>query len=303
MNKLTIIVALLISSIAVAQPGKGDHSKSNSKKEVSGNQNNDHGHQSGQSNKSQQNERGNVFVADQGKKDQGNNNSKQRDNQNPLSKGHDKIGTAQPHNGNNKSNQNQNKGKQDSRHEVNGKQYKGHPGSSNGKQYKGQPGNGKHFKGHKGNGHKGNGHFVKGNPGKGNGKHYKGHKGNGHYAKGHPGKMHYGKGHPNYGYVYVNQRGYYSGREYGQWRAAQARNKHRAYHPIYEYQAIEGYNFIVVRNRFLYSETDYKINLLRIRLAERRDAGLITVVAYDDNIRRVELIEKRRAAIHLSVEI
>ncbi|MEX0598892.1 MAG: hypothetical protein WD512_20580, partial [Candidatus Paceibacterota bacterium] len=103
---------------------------------------------------------------------------------------------------------------------------------------------------------------------------------------------HYEKGHPNFNYVFVNDHGYYSHKNYGQWRSEQARNKHKNYRPKYEYEAIEGFRLINVRNVFLVSETDFKINLLRTRLAQKRKANQITVVQYDTYVNRIEVLEE-----------
>ncbi len=131
-------------------------------------------------------------------------------------------------------------------------------------------------------------------------------KSNGNYKndKGHTGKNKkkpHEKGHPNHGYVYVNNHGYFSHSNYGHWRSQQARNKHNRYHPYYEYQAIEGFNLIILRNGFLYTETDYKINLINVRLAERRKANLITVVQYDMYMDRIAALQQRRAALQINI--
>ena len=125
--------------------------------------------------------------------------------------------------------------------------------------------------------------------------------GKGHSYK--PGKNHFDKGHPNFGYNYISKHGYISHKNYGQWRSQQARNKHKKYHPIYEYEAVEGFNFIIGRNVFLYSETDYKMNLYRTKLSKKRKAGTISVVEYDNSIRRVYLLEQRRDALQINIEL
>lgn len=264
MHKLTIIVALVIGSMAFAQPGKshgnGDHSTKNMKNESFGNKNNAPSAQGGQGGQGHNGNKGGPGKqggsGNQGKnafKDQGSN-------------GGQGNGGYKENNNHNKPVFNQDKG-----HGNNGnKSHKvNHPG--NGKQSYGQPGN-----------------KDKGNNGKGNGKN-------------HSGKMHYDKGHPNFGYLYVNKHGYFSHSNYGQWRSVQARNKHKHYHPIYEYQAIEGFNLIIVRNRFLFTETDYKMNLLRVRLADRRRAGLISVVEFDNRMNTIALLERRRATLEVNI--
>lgn len=142
---------------------------------------------------------------------------------------------------------------------------------------------GKKDKGNKSN------HLTKGNHSKGN--NYK------------PGKNHFDKGHPNFGYLYVNKHGYISHKNYGQWRSEQARNKHKKYHPVYEYEAVEGFNFIITRNVFLFSETDYKINLYRVRLSEKRKAGKIKDADYNNSIKRVKVLEQRRAALQININL
>lgn len=116
-----------------------------------------------------------------------------------------------------------------------------------------------------------------------------------------PGKHHYDKGHPNFGYVYPNKHGYISYRNYGQWRSEQARNKHKKYHPVYEYEAVDGFRLIISRNVFLFSETSYKINLLRVRLGERRKANQITVIQYETTIQRIAVLEQRRAQLQINI--
>lgn len=119
-------------------------------------------------------------------------------------------------------------------------------------------------------------------------------------GKGH--KVKYGKNHPNFGYLYINSPvRYYGYKNYGQYRSEQARKKHKKYHPVYEYQAVEGFNFIVVRNNYLYSETQNKIVLVRRDLARKKNAGLITVIEYDNSMQRVYVLEKRRASLELNI--
>lgn len=139
----------------------------------------------------------------------------------------------------------------------------------------------------------------KGNHDKGNNNFKKNEKG--HVAKGK--KIHYEKGNPNHGYMYLNNHGNFSPNNYGYWRSKQAKNKHKQYHPYYEYQAIEGFNLIITRNGFLYTETEYKINLINVRLAERRKANLITVVQYDMYTSRILYLQQRRAALQINIEL
>lgn len=113
----------------------------------------------------------------------------------------------------------------------------------------------------------------------------------------------YKKGHPNFNYVFVNNHGYYSHKNYGQWRSEQARNKHKNYRPKYEYEAIEGFKLINARNVFLYDETDYKINLLRTRLAVKRDSNQITAVEYDTYNNRIEVLEERRSGLNININL
>jgi hypothetical protein len=113
----------------------------------------------------------------------------------------------------------------------------------------------------------------------------------------------YKKGHSNFNYVFVNDHGYYSHKNYGQWRSEQARNKHKNYHPKYEYEAIEGFKLINLRNTFLLSETDYKINLLRTRLAQKREANQITVLQYDNYVKRIEVLEERRSGLNININL
>lgn len=116
-------------------------------------------------------------------------------------------------------------------------------------------------------------------------------------------KKHYKKGHPNFNYVYVNTHGYFSHKNYGQWRSKQAKYKHKHYHPKYEYQAIEGYRLINSRNVFLYDETDYKINLLNTRLAEKREANLINAIQCDAYVRQINLLQERRSGLNINISL
>ncbi|CAM3531484.1 hypothetical protein FLGE108171_01745 [Flavobacterium gelidilacus] len=122
-------------------------------------------------------------------------------------------------------------------------------------------------------------------------------------SKSHKDNKHYEKGHPNFDYVFVNKHGYFSDKNYGQWRSRQAKMKHKKYHPVYEYQAIEGFRLIQTRNVFLYDETDYKINLLNTRLIQRRKANEITVVEYDNYTTRIAQLQDRRAALNINISL
>ncbi len=170
-------------------------------------------------------------------------------------------------------------------------------------------------KGNKGNKQKGHHPAYKVKKGSGHSgtemqeKKYKGHSGKietGHYTHGKKGKGHmvkYAKGHPNFGYLYINTPGYYSYRNYGQYRSHQAKMKHKKYRPVYEYQAVEGFNLIVVRNNFLFSETKNKIVLVREGLTRQRNEGIITVVEYDTAMERVYVLEQRRAAVEVNINL
>lgn len=114
---------------------------------------------------------------------------------------------------------------------------------------------------------------------------------------------HYKKGHPNHIYVFVSNPGHYSYKNYGQWRSVQARKRHKKYHPKYEYEAIDGFRLIQTRNVYLFNETDYKINLLRTRLAKKRKANEITVVQYDTYVNRIEVLEERRAGLNININL
>lgn len=121
--------------------------------------------------------------------------------------------------------------------------------------------------------------------------------------EGHVNKKQYEKGHPNFNYVYVNKHGDYSHKNYGQWRSEQARMKHKKYHPIYEYEAIEGFKLIQNRNVFLYDETDYKINLLNLLLAEKRKANQIDPIEYDRYSTRIAELQEKRAALNININL
>lgn len=130
-----------------------------------------------------------------------------------------------------------------------------------------------------------------------NGKnHNKGNNGNGNHKQ-------YEKGHPNFDYVFVNKHGHYSHKNYGQWRSEQARMKHKKYKPVYEYQAIEGFRLIHTRNVFLFNETDYKINLLNVRLAERRRANQISDAEFVLYTNRIAVLQERRAGLNINIDL
>lgn len=169
-----------------------------------------------------------------------------------------------------------------------GNDHGGHKPNKSNQAHHGKQGNDKHSNDKHSNGKHDGGFYTSGK--NGNVKHYKG-----------KGGKHYDKGHPNFAYVYVNQHGYYSYKNYGQWRSQQAKNKHKHYHPVYEIQAIEGFHLIVTRNRFLYTETDFKINLLRVRLEKKRKANLITVVQHKVYLERIAVLQKRRAALEVNI--
>lgn len=99
------------------------------------------------------------------------------------------------------------------------------------------------------------------------------------------------------------EQGFYVTKNYGQWRSQQARNKHKHYHPVYEYEAIEVRSVLLDRNIFLISQVDNKFIFLRTRLGERRDAGEISVVVYERDVNRIEVLERRRSEIQLSLNV
>lgn len=117
----------------------------------------------------------------------------------------------------------------------------------------------------------------------------------------HGNAKHHKKGHPNFNYVFVNDHGYYSHKNFGQWRSAQAKMKHKKYRPVYEYQAMEGFRLILSRNVFLYNETDYKINLLNRRLTDKRKAKKINTVVYERYRTRIVEIQDRRARLNVNI--
>ena len=240
MHKLTLIIALLLGSLAFAQPGKGHgnggHSEKNTKNESFGSKNN--------SNQADQKQNGNKGGPGKqgGSNNQGKNSFKDK-GANGGNGNHD----LKQNNNRNKPEFNQNKDNgnhQDKSHKIN------YPTNKD---------------------------------------------------KNHSDVNRYDKGHPNFGYIYTNKHGYYSHSNYGKWRSEKAKNKHNHYHPVYEYQAIEGFNFIILRNQFLYTETNYKINLLRVRLADRRKAGKITAIEFDKNMRTIRILEKRRATLEVNI--
>jgi hypothetical protein len=118
-----------------------------------------------------------------------------------------------------------------------------------------------------------------------------------------PLKNKYSKGHPNFGYLYLNISGVYSEDNYGYWRSREAKNKHKNYHPKSEYQAVEGFTFIIVRNNFLYNETDNKIRLVRSLLYEKRKSGHISDGEYNHTIKAIEDLEERREGLEINFNL
>lgn len=57
------------------------------------------------------------------------------------------------------------------------------------------------------------------------------------------------------------------------------------------------------RNVFLYDETDYKINLLNTRLAEKREANLINAIQYDAYVRQINLLQERRSGLNINISL
>jgi len=270
MYKITIIAALVIGTVAFAQ-GKSGHSKesgpsnkSNNAKVSGGNHNNS----------------ASAFGDQKGKENKGGSNSH-----------------AGPSHQSSPQHGNQGKGAPKGNHS---------PAKFVAPQGKGHGNDGhksSNSKGSNGGGNKGyhpskSSNMNHGNDHKGKGSNYK-------YDKGHNGSKgnnkHYDKGHVNYGYIYVNRPGYYSHKNYGQWRSQQAKMKHKNYHPVYEYRAVEGFNFIIVRNNFLYRETRDKIVLVRSGLLRQRNAGVITLVQYNTTMQRVYVLEQRRAALEINI--
>jgi len=113
----------------------------------------------------------------------------------------------------------------------------------------------------------------------------------------HPYHYVYGKWHP-----YGNH-GFYTGREFGQRRAFEARNKHNRFYPVYEFQAIQIFDVIIQRNVFLIHQTDYKITFLRARVIELQRSGTITVIVMENYLNRIVILERRRAALEVSLNV
>lgn len=275
MNKLIVVGALTLSPLVFAQHGnggdKGQH-QNNATNVPSNSHNKQNGHANEHGNPGQHNDKITHAVGDQGRS--GNQGAgKQGGGMHGGNQGGGMHGGNQ---GGGKQGGNQGGGQNHGNNAVNNQ---GH----------GNPGNGKN-KHHNGD----NGHSANGD------------KGNQHHGNGNINKHHYGKithGHPNYGYVYMNKHGVFSHSNYGQWRSHQARNKHKKYHPEFEYLAVEGFNLIITRNQFLYTEIDYKINLLRSRLSDRRRSGVITEAVYANSMRSIVVLERRRAAVNINIQL
>lgn len=113
----------------------------------------------------------------------------------------------------------------------------------------------------------------------------------------------YDFGRPGKWISYGNNQGFYYGKNYGQYRSQIARNKHKQFVPVYEYQAIGVFHILLDRNVYLVRQTDHKIVFLRARLLERRRAGLITVVTYEEHMNRLAVLERRRANVEMSLNV
>lgn len=284
MYKLTIIVAIAIGLMSFAPQGKGGGKEGHSEKSSKGGSNEKMKTSPSEKNVKNNESRSvkNFIVTN----DQHGNKGNKGSNGGSKNQGgsHDK-GSKGGHE----------KGKQSN--PFGAKPSKGHD-QGGGKSHKGNgPDFGKKDKGNHASGKHNNGKHDKGNNkafNHANGKYPKA-------FKGKNGKMHYDKKHPNFGYIYISTHGFYSDKNYGQWRSRQARNKHKNYHPYYEYEAIEGFNLIIGRNNFLFTETDYKINLINVQLAKKRKSNAITVVQYNTYAQRIEVLQRRRAALEINI--
>ena len=137
----------------------------------------------------------------------------------------------------------------------------------------------------------------------------------GQTGKNNPTKLHGGKGktpHFKHPYHYSpsgkwvaakNNKGFYVGSNYGQYRSAIARSKHKEFRPVYQYEVVGAIGFIRERNIYLITHTHYKIDHLRFILLERRRARKISEVIYQAHLNRLALLERRRASIALIVSV
>ena len=177
----------------------------------------------------------------------------------------------------------------------------------------------------KGNGHSNNGgnNQSKGNDKssisigiqqKGNGN--QGHGGNdNHYGKGNSGKDYDGKSNSNHpgnkndyknngnGNAYGHYKNGKSGREFGQARAAAARSKHRHYQLVTIGDGRRFLDITLKRNYVLLSLTQRKLSDFRIRLNGLHAAGTITTVVYEEKVSRIQILEERRAAIEVNINL
>lgn len=142
---------------------------------------------------------------------------------------------------------------------------------------------------------------------KGNPHHFNGKGNSDQVFNGHPsGKnKHHKEVHKHHGNgnAYGHHKGGMSGREFGQARAAAARNKHKHYTIV---TIGDGRRYLTItrkRNILLLSITRTKLIDLRLKLNELHVAGSITTVAYKEKIKKVEILEQQRASIEVKIKV
>ena len=110
------------------------------------------------------------------------------------------------------------------------------------------------------------------------------------------------KEHPGQGNAYGKNKGELSGREFGQARAAAAKAKNEEVKPVTIEDAREEIRIVRERNIELLSDTERKLKEARVKIEELKKAGTITLDSYNQKIKAVEELLKKRATIELKVE-
>lgn len=114
-------------------------------------------------------------------------------------------------------------------------------------------------------------------------------------------KFQYKKGHVNHVYMYAYGPMHYPTKNYGQWRAQQARNKHKHYHPVLEVDVLNAIVMISDRNTFLYARIGTKIDRYESLVIERHDAGLIADIVFMAHMARIKKYRQTQLQFNIYV--
>lgn len=109
------------------------------------------------------------------------------------------------------------------------------------------------------------------------------------------------KEHPGQGHAYGKNKGELTGREFGQARAAAAKAKHEETKPVNKEEVQIVIRETSVRNKVLLSETERKLQEAIEILEKRRKEGTIKPLEYEQKLKTIEDLKKKRATIELKV--